>query len=458
MNDCHPCPAALLRRWRFATEPAAEPATQPAAASGGGASRWPVRRAIPALALLLLLSACGKTADAPGAGGAAAAGPGGGMPPPPTVGVMTVKLGPVGLRSELPGRLEAWRTAQVRARSAGIVLQREFVEGAPVKAGQVLFQLDAAPYQAAQASAQAQLARAEAGLAQAQAQQERNRPLADARAISAQEWLLTQTTAKQAVAEVALARSALLSATINLDYATVRAPIAGRVGRALVSEGALVGQGEPTPMALVQQTDPLYVNFSQSSGELLGLRRAFAEGKLKRAAGGDAAELRVVLEDGSDYPRPAKLLFADSSVDAGTGQISLRAALPNPDGLLLPGMFVRVRIVQATAEQGVRVPQQAVTRGGQGDSVLVLGPGNKPMPRPVKVGAALGSDWVVLQGLADGEQVVVDGFQRLRPNLAVTPVPWSPGAAAAAPAAMVGPVVGPASAASAASGTAAASR
>ena len=391
------------------------------------------------------------------------------MPPPPTVGVMTVQLGPVALSTVLPGRLEAWRTAQVRARTAGIVLQRQFVEGAQVKSGQPLFLLDAAPAQAAVVSAQAQLARSEAGLAQAQAQVERNRPLAEAKAISAQEWLLTQTTAKQGQAEVAQANAALHTARINLEYATVRAPIAGRVGRSLVSEGALVGQGEATPMALVQQTDPLYANFTQSSGEVLRLRKAFAEGKLKRTSGGAAAELRLVLEDGSDYPRAGKLLFADSTVDAGTGQISLRAEVPNPDGLLLPGMFVKVRIVQATAERGVRVPQQAVTRGGQGDSVLVLGPDNKPMPRPVKIGAALGSDWVVMQGLADGEQVVVDGFQRMRPNMPVTPVPWSPGSAAAAPSAPSAPPAPPSppspmpasappSPASTASGAAAASR
>ena len=203
--------------------------------------------------------------------------------PPPTVGVIEVRRGPVPLVTELPGRLEAWRTAQVRSRSAGIVLRRLFTEGAQVKAGQPLFQLDAATAQAALASAQAQVARAEAGAAQAQAQTERNRPLAEGKAISAQEWLLTQTTAKQALAEVALAKAAMQTVQINLDYATVRAPIAGRIGRALVSEGALVGQGEATAMALVQQTHPLYVNFSQSSGEVLRLRRAAAGGEIGRA-------------------------------------------------------------------------------------------------------------------------------------------------------------------------------
>ena len=416
----------------------------------------------------IMVAACGggaeRPAAAPGAASSSAApasAPAGAAPgfgagmPPPTVGVIEVRRGPVPLVTELPGRLEAWRTAQVRSRSAGIVLRRLFTEGAQVKAGQPLFQLDAATAQAALASAQAQVARAEAGAAQAQAQVERNRPLAEGKAISAQEWLLTQTTAKQALAEVALAKAAMQTVQINLDYATVRAPIAGRIGRALVSEGALVGQGEATAMALVQQTHPLYVNFSQSSGEVLRLRRAAAGG-----AGGAGLEVRLVLEDGSAYPRPGRLLFTDSTVDAGTGQINLRAEVPNPDGLLLPGMFVKVRLAQATAQQALRVPQQAVTRGGnQGDTVLVLGPDNKPAPRQVTLGAALGSDWLVLQGLADGERVVVDGFQRMRPNTPVTPVPWvPPSSSLAAQAAPAPAAAAPSTIASAAAIATAASR
>ena len=303
-------------------------------------------------------------------------------------------------------------------------------------------------------SAQAALARAEANEAQAQAQQQRYQPLAAAKAISAQEWLQVQTTLKLAQAEVATARAALQSARISLDYAAIKAPIEGRIGRALVNEGALVGQGDATQLAVIQQTHPLYVNFSQSAAEVLRLRKALAAGTLRGAGG--AAEVRVLLEDGSEYPLPGKLLFTDPTVDASTGQVSLRAELPNPKGLLLPGLFVSVRLVQATSESAIRLPQQAVTRGPGGDSVLVLGADDKPAPRMVKIGASQGADWVVTAGLAAGERVVVDGVQKLMmmPGAPLKAVPWAPpGAAAAAAAAK--PASASASAAAAAAGPAA---
>ena len=422
--------------------------------------------------LLLVLAACSPAADGP----AKAGGPPGGGMPPATVGVVTVQPGDVALSTELPGRLEAWRVAQVRARVPGIVAKRLFTEGALVKAGQPLFQLDAAAYQAALASAQATLARSEAGVAQAQAQLQRNQPLAEAKAISAQEWLVTQTTLKQAQADAASTRAALQIARINLDYASITAPIAGRIGRALVTEGSLVGQGDATQMAVIQQTDRLYVNFTQPAADALRLRKAFDAGQLKRVAGGAAAELRIVLEDGSDYPLPAKLLFADPTVDAATGQVSLRAELPNPQGLLLPGLFVKVRLVQATSQNAIRLPKQAVTRGPAGDSVLVVGADNKPAPRPVKIGASLGQDWVVLGGLAAGERVIVDGFQKMMPGAPVNPVPWAapakpgsapaggqngapagaPPAAAASGAAPGGPAAAPAAASASAPASASA--
>lgn len=376
--------------------------------------------------LLAALAACGPQ------GGAAKGGPPGGMPPA-TVGVVTVQPGNVALSTELPGRLEAWRVAQVRARVPGIVAQRLFTEGAVVKAGQPLFQLDDAAYRATLASAEAAVSRAEALLAQAQAQVLRNQPLADAKAISAQEMLLTQTTARQAQADLATAKAALLTARINLDYAAIKAPIAGRIGRALVTEGALVGQGDATQLAVIQQTHPLYVNFTQPAADALRLRRALDAGQLKRSAGGAASEVRVVLDDGTDYPLPAKLLFTDLTVDAATGQVNLRAELPNPSGLLLPGLFVKVRLVQASTDHAIRLPQQAVTRGASGDSVLVVGADNKPMPRKVTVGASQGADWVVMGGLAAGERVIVDGFQKMMPGAPVNPVPWvAPGAGAGA--------------------------
>lgn len=413
--------------------------------------RRPVLAAWP---LLLALAACGGgEGGAKGPGGPGGAG--GGMPPA-TVGVVTVQPGAVPLAAELPGRLEAWRTAQVRARVPGIVAKRLFTEGGAVRAGQPLFQLDDAVYRASVASAEAAVARAEAALAQAQAQVQRNQPLVQAKAISDQEWLLTQTTAKTAQADLATAKAALQTARINLDYAAVKAPIDGRIGRALVTEGALVGQGEATQLALIQQTHPMYVNFTQPAAEALRLRRAFDAGQLKRAGSG-AAEVRVVLDDGSEYPLPGKLLFADPTVDPATGQVSLRAELPNPQGALLPGLFVKVRLVQATRDNAIRLPQQAVTRGPTGDTVLVVGPENKPQPRPVQIGGSLGSDWVVTGGLNAGEKVIVDGFQKMMvPGAPVNPVPWTPlpkggaaagGAGAALAAAAASGAAAPASAA-----------
>ncbi|WP_425259458.1 efflux RND transporter periplasmic adaptor subunit [Rubrivivax sp. RP6-9] len=388
---------------------------------------------LPALTLALLvaavLAACsGKDAASGGA-------PGGGMPPPPAVGVVTVAPQAVALQTELPGRVEALRTAQVRARVNGVVLQRQFREGSEVRAGQPLFQIDPAPYQAALASANAQLARAQASLAQATATVDRYRPLAAAQAISQQDFVNAQATQKSAEADVAAGRAAVQTASINLGYARVTAPIAGRIGRALVTEGALVSATEATQLALIQQTDRVYVNFTQSSSELLRLRKALAANQLKAS---QAVDVRVVLDDGSELPRPGKLLFSDLTVDASSGQVTLRAEVPNAEGLLLPGQFVRVRLSQAELPAGFLVPQQAVTRTNQGDTVLVVGEGNKPAPRTVKVSAGQGGQWVVTDGLKPGEQVIVDGFQKMFvPGAPVNPVPWSPAgaASAAAPAA-----------------------
>jgi len=398
---------------------------------------------LPVLALSAALVACGGgssgAASGAGAGGPGAGGPGAGkMPPPPAVGVITVQPQSVAIRAELPGRLEAWRTAQVRARVAGIVQQRLFTEGAEVKAGQSLYQLDAAPYRNTLDSAVATVAKAEANLAQAQATLTRNEPLVAAKAISQTEWVAAQTAVKQAQADLATAKAAVQSAKLNVEYAAVQAPISGRIGRALVTEGALVGQGEATQMALIQQVDRLYVNFTQPASEALRLRRAFESGQFKRA-GGAGAEVRLVLDDGTEYAHPGKLLFSDLTVDATSGQVTLRAEVPNPEGTLLPGLYVKVRVAQAETDSGVLVPQQAVTRGSAGDSVMVVGEGNMPAPRPVKIGGANGNAWVVLDGLKTGEQVIVDGFQKMRPKTPVTPVPWAPGGSAqAAPGAGAG--------------------
>lgn len=373
----------------------------------------------------LLLAACGQ-------GNSTASQQAGAAPPPPEVGVVTVAMGDIGLVTELPGRLEPSRVAQVRARAAGIVQQRLFREGSDVRAGQVLYRIDSSSLAASTASAQANVAKALASHAQAAALAQRYRPLVEANAISKQEYANAVAAEKQAEADVAAARAALRSAEINLGYASVTSPISGRIGRSLVTEGALVGQGEATPLAVVQQIDPLYVNFTQPVGEVMNLRRALEQGRLKRA-GAEGAQVRVMLEDGTEHSMPGKLLFADLSVDQATGQVTLRAEVPNPRAMLLPGMYVRVRLEQAKASNAMLLPQQAVTRSPQGDSVMVVAADGKVSPRPVKVGGSQNGQWVVLEGLQPGEQVMVDGFQKLRPNAPVKPVPWvAAGAAAAA--------------------------
>jgi membrane fusion protein, multidrug efflux system len=393
--------------------------------------RAPFVLAVAVVAVAGMLSACsGKDAAAQGAGG------GGGMPPV-EVGVVTVKPGDVGLTTELPGRLEASRVAQVRARAAGIVQQRLFKEGSDVKAGQALFRIDAAPYAAALASAEAQLARAQANLGQATATVERYRPLVAQRAVSQQDFVNAEAAQKLAQADVAVAQAAVQTARINRDYANVTSPISGRIGRALVTEGALVGQGEATQLAVVQQIDPLYVNFTQSAAEVLQLTRAIEAGRFKRS-GAQAAQVRVVLDDGSEHPQLGKLLFADLSVDSTTGQVTLRAEVPNPGGKLLPGLYVRVRLEQAQASNAFGLPQQAVTRTQQGDTVTVIDGEGKRVPRAVKISGQQNGQWVVTDGLKAGEQVMVDGFQKLMmlpPTAPVKAVPWAPAAPAPATAA-----------------------
>ena len=373
-----------------------------------------------AAAAAVLLAACGQGSAQPA-----------GMPPP-EVAVVTVHPGDVGIVTELPGRLEASRVAQVRARVPGIVLKRVFREGSDVRAGQPLFQIDASTLQAQEASAQAALARAQANQQQASALAQRYKPLVEANAISKQDYSNAVAAEKASEADVAAAKAAVATAKINLGYATVTAPISGRIGRALVTEGALVGQGEATPLATVQQINPMYANFTQSANEVLQMRRALAQGRLKRAPGLESAQVHIVLDDGSVYPQPGRLLFSDLSVDPTSGQISLRAEVPNANGMLLPGMYVRVRLEQGQVGNAVLLPQQAVTRSAQGDTVMVIDKDGKVAPRTVKIGEQQGNDWVVLGGLSPGEQVVVEGFQKIRPGAPVKAVPWQAPASAAA--------------------------
>jgi membrane fusion protein (multidrug efflux system) len=383
-----------------------------------------VARSIFGLAALALV-ACGAKEGA-SAGGAAP------QMPPPQVSVVTLQPRALALRTELPGRVEAQRVAQVRARVNGVVLKRLFTEGSDVRPGQVLYQIDPAPYQAALDAAQAAVAKAQANRAMATELATRYKPLAEAKAISAQEYINAESARLQAEADVAAGQAAVQTAKLNLAYARVTAPIAGRIGRAAVTEGALVSAAEGTLLATVQQVGTVYVNFTQPNTEVLRLRRALA-GKQLRKVGNGAAEVRVVLDDGSELARPGKLLFTDLAVDPTSGQVMLRAEVPNAEGLLLPGQYVRVRLAQAEMPQALTVPQQAVTRGNQGDSVLVIGPDNKPQSRTIKLGAAHGNDWIVLEGLAAGERVIVEGFQKMMvPGAPVNPVPWAPRAASGA--------------------------
>jgi len=412
-------------------------------------STWRVVATAAAVAALLSLAACGK-GDAPAAGGAPGAG---GSKPSPEVGVVIATPGNVGLVTELPGRLEASRIAQVRARAAGILQERLFKEGSDVKAGQPLFRIDAAPYTAAAQSAQASLARAEANAVQAKGLADRYKPLVEANAVSKQEYANAVAAQKTAEADVAVGRATVATAKINLGYAAVTAPISGRIGRSLVTEGALVGQGDATQLAVIQQINPMYVNFTQSATDVLKLRRAMQDGQFKHAAGTDAASVRVVLEDGTEYALPGKLLFTDLTVDSTSGQVTLRAEVPNPKGDLLPGLYVRVRIEQAQMSNAIAIPQQAVTRTQTGDTVSIVDAAGKITKRPVKISAAQDNQWIVLDGLKAGEQVMVDGFQKLQmlpPGTPVKAVPWTAPTAAAGGSAPAATPAAPASAASAA--------
>lgn len=364
------------------------------------------------LAVATALAACGDKKQAAATG----------APTAPEVGVMTVQPGVVPLSTELPGRLESSKVSEVRARAAGILLKRHFREGSEVKAGQTLFTIDAGPYRAAYNSARA-------NDAQASALARRYRPLVEANAISKQEY-------DAAEAAAAAARAQLETARINLGYTQVTAPISGRIGRELVTEGALVGQGQFTHLATIQQTDPMYINLTQSADDVMRLRQALQAGQMSRAAGEEAARVEIVLENGQLYEHAGRLLFTDLTVDPATGQVSLRAEVSNPQGLLLPGMYVRVRIQQAQVENAVLLPQQAVTRGSQGDTVLVVAPDNSFAPRQVKIGQAQDNNWVVLDGLKPGERVIVDGFAKLRAGMKqVVPVPVGGASHAAASAA-----------------------
>ncbi|MGZ3158068.1 MAG: efflux RND transporter periplasmic adaptor subunit, partial [Burkholderiaceae bacterium] len=339
-----------------------------------------------ALLIFSSITACGDKAASAAAG----------SPPPPEVSVITIAPERITLITELPGRLEATRIAQVRARVPGIVLKRTFEEGREVKAGELLFQIDPTPFQSTYNSAQAAHAKAEANLAQANLKVERYKPLVETNAISKQEYDDALTAQKQTAADVAAAQATKENARLNLTYASVTAPISGQIGRALVTEGALVGQGEATPLALIQQIDPIYVNLSQSSADVLRLRRSIASGQLKGTS--DQFKISLVTEDGRVYPQTGKLLFSDMSVDESSGSIMMRASFPNPDRTLLPGTYVRARLDQAVKEHAITGPQQAVIRGTDGASVLLVDKDGKVASQPVQADTVQDGKWVISQG------------------------------------------------------------
>ncbi|THF62988.1 efflux RND transporter periplasmic adaptor subunit [Pseudothauera nasutitermitis] len=349
-----------------------------------------------ALVLAVLLTGCGRGGDAPPPAEMAKA-----------VEVVAAQSRELALTSELPGRVEPVRVAEVRARVPGIVLSRSFEEGADVKAGQLLFQIDPARFKAELSRARGELAKAEAALLDAQSVVRRYAPLVEIEAVSPQDFDAAQAALQSAQAARQSAQAEVETAQLNLEYASVRAPISGRIGRALVTEGALVGQNEATPLAVIQQLDPVYVDFKQPAADLLRLREALEEGRLARTDG--AVPISVSVE-GASRPREGRLLFSDVTVDRATGQVSLRGEVPNADGLLLPGLYVRVRIAQGLDPQAVVVPQRAVRRAADGSaSVLVVGADGVAEERPVHTGAMAGTEWQIRAGLAAGERVIVGG-------------------------------------------------
>jgi len=344
--------------------------------------------------------------------------------PPVATEVAVVTLVPrtVSITDELPGRTSAYRVAQVRPQVSGIVQKRLFTEGGEVKAGQQLLQIDPSTYRAARSSAQAALKRAEARLVTATLLEERYRRLMQANAVSKQDYDDAVAARTQAEADVAAARAQVEAAEIDLAYTRVLSPISGRIGRALVTEGALVTKEQDQPVATVQQLDPIYVDITQSSVEMLRLRRQVASGVLQKDER-NQAEVSLALEDGSEYAERGRLQFSEVSVDPGTGAVVLRAIFPNPRRELLPGMFVRARLTQGVRRDALLVPQRGVTRNQRGEAtVMVVGEDSKVAERVVKADRVVGGDWLIADGLAPQERVVVDGLQKIRPGAKVRAV------------------------------------
>lgn len=379
-----------------------------------------MRAAALAAAVALVLSSCGKGGDAAQGGQ-----PAGREAPAPVVGVVTVHPQTVALTVELPGRLESLRTADVRAQVGGIIQKRLFQEGSYVRAGQPLYQIDSSTYEANLESARAQLATAQATLAKADADLARYKPLVAAEAVSRQEYDAAVTAKRSAEAGVKAAQAAIKSAGINLNRSRITAPISGFIGQSKVSEGTLLNAGDTTVLATIRQTNPMYVNVTQSASEVMKLRRQIAEGKLLAADGVIAVGIKF--DDGTVYPEKGRLLFADPAVNESTGQITLRAAVPNDQNILMPGLYVRVLMDQVAVDNAFVVPQQAVTRGAK-DTVMIVNAQGGMKPREVTVAQQQGTNWIVTSGLKDGDKVVVEGISiaGITGAKKVTPKEWAP--------------------------------
>lgn len=369
------------------------------------------------LATVIFLAGCQKNEEQ-------AAAP---APPPSPVAVFTTKAESLPITNELPGRITATRIAEVRPRISGIVVERVFEQGTKVKEGDVLYRIDPAPFQVKVDSAEAMLKRAKSLVDQARRTADRQSRLKEAQVTAVQQYDDAIATLAQAEADVGIAEAGLEEAKLNLQYTNVTAPISGRIGRALITEGALVNTNDTQNLATIQQLDPIYADFTQSATDLIRLRKALKDGKWMSTK--NEAEVQLILDDGTPYALKGKLLFSEAAVDATTGQVTLRGEFPNPNNDLLPGMYVRVQIQQGLEENAIAVPQQAVQRNNAGQSqVYVVTADNKVEFRNVTLGRIVGQRWQVTSGLKPGEKVIVEGFQKIGPGAPVQPSDWDPNA------------------------------
>ncbi len=340
-------------------------------------------------------------------------------PPPPAVGVVALKVETVPLTTELPGRITAMETAEVRPQISGVIRRRLFTEGGYVQAGQVLYEIDDAPYRAALAQAQGNLARAQASIAATGLQAKRYRELVGINAVSRQDADNAEAAAQQARADVAAQRAAVQSAQVNQNFTRVRAPISGRIGRSLFTPGALVQAGQPDPLATIQRTNMVYVDVTQSAADIINLRQAMKAGGIGEA---DSARVQLLLPNGSIYPIEGRFQFSEVTVDPTTGAVTLRATFANPDGLLLPGMYVRAKLVEGVRREAVMAPQQGISRDVRGRATaMVVNAQNKVEQREVDVDRAVGDKWIVTKGLKAGDRLIVEGLLNLRPGTVVRP-------------------------------------